>query len=107
MSFLGLKDKTFLVVGVANRKSVAWSVAKLLQEEGAKILYCVRSKKRKTELQSLLSSDETIFTCDFENESEIIALQKALSEVQNLKLDGLLHSIAFANYSEKGTKTFS
>ena len=45
MSFLGLKDKTFLVVGVANRKSVAWSVAKLLQEEGAKILYCVRSEK--------------------------------------------------------------
>ena len=105
MSFLGLKDKTFLVVGVANRKSVAWSVAKLLQEEGAKILYCVRSQKRKTELQSLLSSNETIFTCDFENESETIALQKALSEVQNLKLDGLLHSIAFANYSE-GLKPF-
>ena len=105
MSFLELKDKTFLVVGIANRKSVAWSVAKLLQEEGAKILYCVRNKKRKTELQSLLSSDETIFTCDFEYESEIADLQKALSEKRNLKLDGLLHSIAFANYSE-GLKPF-
>ena len=105
MSFLGLKDKTFLVVGVANRKSVAWSVAKLLQEEGAKILYCVRNKKRKTELQSLFAGDETIFTCDFENESEIEGLQKELSEQQNLKLDGILHSIAFANYSE-GLKSF-
>jgi len=105
VSFLGLKDKTILVVGVANRKSVAWSVAKILQEEGAKILYCVRNKKRKTELQSLLPKDATIFTCDFENESEIEGLQKALSEEQNLKLDGLLHSIAFANYSE-GLKPF-
>ena len=105
MSFLELKNKTFLVVGVANRKSVAWSVAKVLQEEGAKILYCVRNKKRKTELQSLLAGDETIFTCDFENESEIEDLQKELSEQQNLKLDGILHSIAFANYSE-GLKSF-
>jgi len=105
VSFLELKNKTFLVVGVANRKSVAWSVAKVLQEEGAKILYCVRNKKRKTELQSLLAGDETIFTCDFENESEIEDLQKELSEQQNLKLDGILHSIAFANYSE-GLKSF-
>ena len=39
MSFLGFKGKTFLVVGIANRKSVAWSVAKLLEEEGANIIY--------------------------------------------------------------------
>ena len=34
VSFLNFKDKKFLIVGVANRKSVAWSVAKLLEEEG-------------------------------------------------------------------------
>ena len=44
MSFLDLKGKTFLVVGVANRKSVAFSVAKLLEEEGARIIYSVRRK---------------------------------------------------------------
>ena len=47
MSFLDLTDKKFLVVGVANRKSVAWSVAKLLQSEGAEVLFCVRSEKEK------------------------------------------------------------
>ena len=93
------------MVGVANRKSVAWSVAKLLKEEGAKVLFCVRNPKRKAELQSLLSEDDTIFTCDFEKESEIAGLKQSLSEERNLRLDGLLHSIAFANYSE-GLKPF-
>ncbi len=105
MSFLELREKKFLVVGVANRKSVAWSVAQLLKEEGAEVLYCVRNEKRKAELTSLLSENDRIFTCDFEKESEILDLQQKLNEIENLKLDGLLHSIAFANYSE-GVKPF-
>ena len=44
MSFLELKGKTFLVVGVANRKSVAFSVAQLLEQEGATVIYSVRSQ---------------------------------------------------------------
>ncbi|MEC8778160.1 MAG: enoyl-ACP reductase, partial [Verrucomicrobiota bacterium] len=37
MSFLELKGKTFLVTGVANRKSVAWAVSQTLEDEGAKV----------------------------------------------------------------------
>ena len=85
MSFLELKDKTFLVVGVANRKGVAWSVAKLLQEEGAKILYCVKVKNERR-ITIVVACNETIFTCDFENESEIEGLQKELSEQQTSSL---------------------
>jgi enoyl-[acyl-carrier protein] reductase I len=105
VSFLDLENKTFLVVGVANRKSVAWSVAKLLKSEGANILYCVRSAKRRDELSELLGKSEKIFTCDFEKESEISELEKILAAQENLKLDGILHSIAFANYSE-GVRPF-
>ena len=54
MSFLELKGKTFLVTGVANRKSVAWSVSQTLEDEGAKVIYSVRSEKRKEELCKLL-----------------------------------------------------
>ena len=71
MSFLGLDGKTFLVVGVANRKSVAWAVAKLLEVEGANIIYSVRSEKRKQELEKLLT-DRKILVCDFEFEDQII-----------------------------------
>lgn len=100
MSFLNLTDKKFLIVGVANRKSLAWSVAKLLEEEGAELLYCVRSEKRKKELENLLSGARKIFICDFEKEQDIEDFEKNIGKINNLKLDGILHSIAFANYSE-------
>ena len=105
MSFLNLKDKKFLVVGVANRKSVAWSVAKLLESEGAEVLYCVRNEKRKRELENLLSSTREIFTCDFEKNEEIQTLGHKLSGLRDLRLDGVLHSIAYANYTD-GIKPF-
>ena len=42
MSFLGVEGKRFLVLGVANRKSVAWAVSKILEAEGAEVLAKVR-----------------------------------------------------------------
>ena len=50
--FLQLGGKTFLVFGVANRKSVAWFVAKLLEEQGATVVYSVRSEARKKSLEA-------------------------------------------------------
>ena len=105
MSFLNLKDKKFLVVGVANRKSVAWIVAKILEEEGADVLYCVRSEKRREELSQLIAAKRKIFVCDFEKQKDIEKLGESLSLLPDLQLDGVLHSIAFANYSE-GIKPF-
>ena len=67
MSFLNLEGKTFLVFGVANRKSVAYSVAKSLEEEGATVIYSVRSEQRKEQLESKLLKDRDIYICDFEN----------------------------------------
>ena len=69
MSFLDLEGKVYLVVGFANRKSIAWSVSKSLMEEGARVLFSVRSEKRKNELLSLLPEAE-IFVCDFEDEKQ-------------------------------------
>ena len=53
--FLQLSGKTFVVFGVANRKSVAWFVAKSLEEQGARVIYSVRSEARKSSLQTLLA----------------------------------------------------
>ena len=105
MSFLDINGKNFLVVGVANRKSVAFSVAQLLESEGAKVFYSVRSKKRKDELQKILK-DRSIFICDFEDEDQIQKLGVDLkNKLDGEKLNGILHSIAFANYSE-GLQSF-
>ena len=47
MSFLELEGKTFVVFGVANRRSVAYRVARTLEEEGAHVVYSVRSEVRR------------------------------------------------------------
>ena len=104
MSFLRISGKTFLVVGFANKKSIAWSVARLLEEEGARVIYCVRNQKRKEELEAILE-EGTVLTCDFLKSEQIEQLGKSVNDVIEDSLDGVLHSIAFANYAE-GLKPF-
>jgi enoyl-[acyl-carrier protein] reductase I len=104
MSFLDLSGKTFLIVGFANKKSIAWAVASSLEKEGARVIYSVRSKKRKAELEAT-KENATVLTCDFSNQEEVERLGQDLGNIVNGNLDGVLHSIAFANYSE-GLKPF-
>ena len=103
MNFLNFENKNILVTGVANKKSVAWFIAKTLEEEGANVIYSVRSEDRNKSLEILLR-DKTVFVCDVEKEEEIERLKIQVAE-QHKVLHGLVHSIAFANYSE-GMKPF-
>ena len=103
MSWLGLEGKTILVTGVANKKSVAWGIARQLEEAGAEVVYSVRSEARRGETARLLEGRE-VHVCDVESEEQIAALAANVAE-RHERLDGLVHSIAFANYSE-GIKEF-
>lgn len=102
--FLTLSGKSFLVFGVANRKSVAWLVAKSLEEQGAKVIYSVRSEARKKSLETLLAG-KSVFLCDVEKEGEVTRLAADLTAAGCAPLQGVVHSIAFANYQE-GFKPF-
>lgn len=103
MSWLGLEGKTFLVTGVANKKSVAWRVARQLEEVGARVVYSVRSEARRDSCAMLLEGRE-VHVCDVERQEEVDRLAAALT-ASDTRLDGLLHSIAFANY-EAGPRAF-
>lgn len=103
MSFLNLQDKRFLIMGVANRKSVAWAVAQVLEAEGAEVIYSVRSPERLAGLEKLLNG-RTAYLCDVEFPEQVDALAEKVGQAHG-PLDGILHSIAFANYSE-GFKPF-
>ena len=98
MSFLNLKDKNILVFGVANRKSVAWHTAKSLREEGARVIHSVRSPQRRESVRKLLG-DAPVYVCDVERETEINELAGQVGR-EHGPLHGIVHSIAFANYSE-------
>ena len=103
MSFLNLEDKNFLVTGVANKKSIAWHIAKTLEEEGAHVIYSVRSEDRKKSLEKLLAG-KTVLVCDVEKQEDIESLKTEVAQHCEV-LHGMIHSIAFANYSE-GWKPF-
>jgi enoyl-[acyl-carrier protein] reductase I len=102
--FLQVAGKTFLVFGVANRKSVAWAVARTLEEQGATVVYSVRSEARRKSLEALLAG-KPVFVCDVEQEGAVDTLAVAVAQAGHAPLHGLVHSIAFANYSE-GFKPF-
>lgn len=102
--FLQLTGKTFLVAGVANKKSVGWFVAKSLEEQGATVVYSVRSEARKQSLATLLAG-KPVFLCDVEQEGAAAKLAADVAAAGLAPLHGIVHSIAFANYSE-GFKAF-
>ena len=105
MDFLGIAGKTFLLFGVANRKSIAWYVGQTLEQCGAMVLYSVRSEQRKSQLSQWIEP-EKLFICDVEREEEIARLRSDI-EKQFPIIDGILHSIAFANFSTSDTGIFS
>ncbi|MGL1932799.1 MAG: SDR family oxidoreductase [Desulfotalea sp.] len=105
MSFLRMKGKKFVVFGLANKKSIACAIGRNLQEAGAEIIHVVRSEERKKTAEKLFPESK-IFVCDVEKEDNIIRVRdEVLSYLGDDLLGGLVHSIAFANYSE-GLKPF-
>lgn len=109
MSFLDVAGKKYVVFGLANKKSVACAIARTLIEEGAEVLHVVRSQEREKNAKKLFP-DSKVFICDVEEEKNIIRvrdeIQKDLAgRGDDIKLGGIVHSIAFANYSE-GLKPF-
>jgi enoyl-[acyl-carrier protein] reductase I len=97
MDFLQLTGRPILVMGVANRKSVAWQIAAVLREAGADVLYAVRSEARREQVRNLLP-DAPIYICDVERQSEIDRLREEVGR-DRPGLAGIVHSIAFADYS--------
>lgn len=108
MSFLNVSDKCFVIFGLANKKSVACFIARTLIEEGAKVIHVVRSTEREKTARKLFP-DSPVFICDVEDENNIIKVRDSIAneitKSGNGKIDGIVHSIAFANYSE-GFKPF-
>jgi enoyl-[acyl-carrier protein] reductase I len=99
MNFLGIEGKTFLIFGVANKKSVAFAISQVLTEAGAKVVYAVQSQEMKESVSRILSGAD-IYICNVEHEQEITKLAEDISKTYP-RLHGIVHSIAFANYGTR------
>lgn len=103
MDFLQLAGKRIVIFGVANRKSVAFHVGRVLTEARAQCVFVVQNEEIRRSVSGLLG-DAPIYVCDVEHESQITRLRDEIG-AQFDCLHGLVHSIAFADYSD-GLKPF-
>ncbi len=90
MDFLQLTGKSILIFGVANRKSVAWHISRVLSEAGAKCVYVVQNDEVRGNVSKLLG-DEEVYVCDVEHEDQIARLREELAR-RGEKFHGLVHS---------------
>ncbi|MEO2031653.1 MAG: SDR family oxidoreductase [Planctomycetaceae bacterium] len=97
MDFLQLEGKHVLILGVANRKSVAWKTAQLLLDAGARVIFSVRSEERAATVRKL-APDSPVYICDVEQQDQIDRLRDEVTSLTK-SLHGIVHSIAFADYS--------
>jgi enoyl-[acyl-carrier protein] reductase I len=88
---------------VANRKSVAYAIARTLSEVGANVVHVVRDVETRDRVAKLTDGAD-IYTCDVESEEQIEALRDQLAD-RGETFHGMVHSIAFADYSD-GMKPF-
>jgi enoyl-[acyl-carrier protein] reductase I len=103
VSFLNFEGKTYVVFGVANRKSVAWHIADVVAREGGAVVHVVQSEARREALRALLPQVE-VFVCDVEYDEQIARVCRELT-ARHPVIHGVVHSIAFANYAD-GFKPF-
>jgi len=103
VDFLQLEGRRVLVFGVANRKSVAYHIGRVLEEAGTEVVYVVRNEERRQSVAKLLG-ESAVFVCDVEHQDQIDGLATELAEKYD-NFHGIVHSIAFGDYSE-GPKPF-
>ncbi len=91
--------KNGLVVGVANKRSLAWAIAKAIDEAGARLTLSYANDRfaaNARKLADTLNQPAQLIPCDVTNEDEINALFKGVEEKHG-GLDFVVHAVAFAS----------
>jgi enoyl-[acyl-carrier protein] reductase I len=94
-----LKGKTALVVGVANKNSIAWAITEALLREGAQVALTYQGERLEPRVRALANECNPPLPCfdlDATNQEQIDAAFKGVGELFGGKLDMLVHSVAYA-----------
>src|SRR5213596_509417 len=91
------EGKRGLVLGVANKRSIAWAIARRLSEEGAQLAFTYqgeRIEKGVRELAKTISSP-LVTECDVRSDEDVERVVREAGETFGGELDLLVHSVAF------------
>lgn len=92
-----LEGKTAVILGVANRWSIAYAIAEAFRREGAKLILTYQGERQRLTVEELGTAvgAARLLNCDVTNEDDLARLTKELQ--QEGRVDCMVHSIAFAN----------
>lgn len=100
---LSLKGKNIVVMGVANKRSIAWGIARSLHGAGARLIFTYASDRIEKSVRELVESlgDERslVLPCDVSSDEEIAKCFAKIKEEAGV-IHGVAHCIAFANKEE-------
>ncbi|MCF6136873.1 enoyl-ACP reductase FabI [Pseudalkalibacillus berkeleyi] len=100
---LSLENRTYVIMGVANKRSIAWGIARSLSNAGARLVFTYageRFEKNVRDLaESLERSDSLVIPCDVTDDEQIKEAFGRIKEEVGV-IHGVAHCIAFANVEE-------
>jgi enoyl-[acyl-carrier protein] reductase I len=90
--------KRGLVTGVANKRSIAWAIARRLAEEGAQLAFTFQGERLEKNVRELANTVDSplVTACDVRTDEEVARVFSEVGEVFDGELDVLVHSVAFA-----------
>lgn len=96
-----LEGKNGLVIGVANKHSIAWAIAQSVAGQGARLLFNYQNERLKQNVEELAATvpGAKAFACDVGSDTEIASLMQQVQKEFG-RLDFLVHSLAFAPREE-------
>tara|TARA_B100001057_G_scaffold501264_1_gene622849 strand:- start:7247 stop:8035 length:789 start_codon:yes stop_codon:yes gene_type:complete len=96
-----LKDKKILIIGVANKHSIAAGIAESMAEHGAEIALTYQNERLKPNVEKLGEEwgVNILLPCDVSSDEEIKNMYEKLSDKWD-GLDGLIHAVGFAPREE-------
>jgi len=101
---LSLKGKTYVVMGVANKRSIAWGIARSLHQSGARLIFTYAGERFEKGVRDLAGTleggeDSLVLPCDVTSDEDIEKCFATIKEEVGV-IHGLAHCIAFANKEE-------
>ena len=96
-----LEGKKGLIIGVANKHSIAWAIAQAAAREGAELLFSYQNERLRENVEELVQTlpGASACVCDVGDDSQIDAMMKQVAQKLG-RVDFLIHSLAFAPREE-------
>jgi enoyl-[acyl-carrier protein] reductase I len=98
---LDLSSRNALVLGVANRRSLAWAIARRLADAGCRMAFTYQGERLRENVEELAreTADPLVLPCDVSDDAQVASVFEAVAKAMP-HLDVLVHAIAFAPREE-------